>query len=68
MIKLPVYITPKEVADILGWTMQKARRWMRNAKILEVRGGRLVTTPDKLRDAFPEVWSEMLDAAEARED
>jgi phage antirepressor YoqD-like protein len=65
--KLPVYIEIYQVAKVLGWTHYKARRWLRAANALVMRGDTMVTTPDKLRESFPEVWSELLGEIEDRE-
>lgn len=67
-MKLPVYVTVKEVADILGWTNYRARRWLKSAGALVQRGDKLVTTPEKLRDSFPELWEQYMSMAEDREE
>lgn len=67
-MKLPVYITIPEVAGILGWPYHRTKRWLKSANALVQRGDTLVTTPERLRDAFPEVWDEYLERAETRED
>lgn len=61
-----VYITPREVADILEWTKddvangtRKALRWLRGAGALVKRGNRWVTTKELLRKSFPEVYEEI---------
>lgn len=67
----PLYITPMEVAEAIGWTKagdppekrqqasRKAARWLRSAGALIERGGKTFTTREKLKAAFPEVWEEL---------
>ncbi len=66
--QIPVYITIQEVANILRWSRKRTRRWLLASNALVQRGGEWVTTAERLRDAFPEVWAEMLDKAEEREE
>lgn len=69
----PPYIHTDEIADLLnraeshigcgsGWTTRKAKRWLVRANAaVKVPGLRsVVTTREKLRDAFPDIWSSIL--------
>jgi len=48
-----------DVAQLLGWRTERARRWIRRHDIGFQVGSRWFTTPTKLRDAFPEVYTEI---------
>lgn len=61
------YLHTDEVADLLNkaagknvWDARKVRRWLQKAQALVKRGGSWVTTRAKLREAFPEVWEELV--------
>jgi DNA integrity scanning protein DisA with diadenylate cyclase activity len=45
-----------EVAKLVGWSTRRARRRLLATGAVEKRGGRFVTTLDRLRCHFPEVW------------
>lgn len=66
-MKLPIYVYVRDIAVILGWKKPKTMRWLRAANVLSMRGGRWVVTTDKLREAFPEVWEELLNESEDKE-
>jgi hypothetical protein len=53
---MAVYITVSEVARVLGWSYLKTLRWLRKAGAIVRRNDRLVTTPERLIEAFPEVY------------
>ena len=53
-------ITTRQVADALGWPSQRARRWLVKTGAGVKRGGRIITTPSRLAENFPEVWREMI--------
>jgi hypothetical protein len=67
-----LYITPQQVADIIGWTQEakengepeanavrRARDWLISSGAAIKRGGKWVTTKEKLKMAFPEVYEEI---------
>ncbi len=61
-----LYITPEEVAKIIGWDKEdpkngtrRARDWLISSGAAIKRGGKWVTTKEKLRQAFPEVYEEI---------
>ncbi len=62
---LPVYLTTAEVAAILGWSQRRARRWLENEDALVWRAGHLVTTRHRLREAFPEIYDEIVQALDS---
>lgn len=49
-----------DIAALLGWSTKRARRWLQRQEIGIRIGSRWFTTPTKLREAFPEVYSEIL--------
>lgn len=49
-----------DVAELLGWTRVRAQRWMEREEVGFKIGSRWYTTPTKLRDAFPEVYAELV--------
>ncbi|MFM2416371.1 MAG: hypothetical protein RL385_1094 [Pseudomonadota bacterium] len=49
-------ITTDKVAAALGWSTKRARRWLLTTGAGEKRAGRVITTPTKLVEHFPEVW------------
>jgi hypothetical protein len=49
-----------DVAALLGWSTKRARRWLQREAIASKMGSRWVTTPTKLREAFPEIHDELL--------
>lgn len=69
-VPVPVYLTVRQVAERLSaggkfpeWTArdcQKTRRWMKKEGVLIWRGGRQVTTPDRLIESFPEVLDRIM--------
>lgn len=55
-------LTTRDIADLLGWSTQRARRWLlrtgaasKRTGLHGRRGGRYVTTWARLRASFPEV-------------
>lgn len=48
-----------DVADALGWDTQRARRWLQKTDAGTKRGGRVITTPDRLAAHFPEAFHEV---------
>jgi hypothetical protein len=68
---LPKLLGSREVADVMGWDTQKARRWLKRTEAgSQPTGhrGRVVTTPARLAAHFPEVFQEVvLGSMEARE-
>jgi hypothetical protein len=59
---LPLYLSAKQIGDVLGWSRRKAWRWLSRANALVTRNGRRYTTPELLREAFPEVWNRVVDS------
>lgn len=53
-------LSSKAVATMLGWSTKRARRWMESSGLGFKMGARYFTTPTKIRDAFPEVYAEIL--------
>lgn len=49
-----------DVAGLLGWKTKRARRWLQRQEIGIKIGSRWFTTPTKLREAFPEVYAEII--------
>ena len=62
MSEPPVYFTVKDIQKLLGrgWTMERTRRWLRRAGVLEDRHGTLVTTSERLASAFPELYRRLV--------
>lgn len=67
MSALPVYITTDDVARLLGWSTQRATDWLKRENAVIKRAGRWVTTPERLRSSFPEVWDRLLEEKADRE-
>lgn len=61
------YLHMDEVADLLNqaagklvWSTERVRRWLVRSEAATKRGRSWLTTRDQLRDAFPELWRELL--------
>lgn len=52
----PVYLRVGEVARILRWDRNRARRWLKKAGCIVVRGGKSVVPVERLKLEFPEVY------------
>jgi hypothetical protein len=52
---LQLYYSVRDVAKVLGWGYLRTWRWVRRTGIFVRRGGRLVTTRERLVAEFPEV-------------
>ena len=50
-----IYISVAQVARLLGWRTQRAKRWLRREGAAVKIGDRWYTTRDRLRASFPEV-------------
>lgn len=57
--KLPIYLETHHVAEIMGWTTDKARYWLKREHAAKKRGGRYYTTASRLRAVFPEAFEAM---------
>lgn len=57
-----IFITVGQVRAALGerWSPRKVRRWLERAGVLERRFGVLVTTPERLATAFPEIYRRLI--------
>jgi hypothetical protein len=62
--KPPVLLSSAHLAGLLGWTTQRALRWMKRHGIALKDGSRYVTTRTALREAFPEVYTDIVDSIE----
>ena len=63
---MTLYIKTSQVAEILDspedpWSTLRARRWLRRTGALVKRGKRYYTTPELLRDHWPEVFVRVCD-------
>lgn len=56
----PVYIFSHTVAELIGWNPQRVRRLWHKHGIAHSVGGRIATTPDELRNLWPEQWDAVL--------
>lgn len=56
--KLPVYLTSRQVADLLTWDTQHARRWMIREEVAVKRGKYWLVPLSRLRAIFPEAYDE----------
>lgn len=77
----PPYLHTDELADLLNatggdgaaWTARRVRRWLRrHGAAVELRGvgagrGAVVTTRDRMREAFPDVYEAILRNAPSEE-
>lgn len=53
-------LSAADVGKLLGWSTERARDWLiRNECGFKI-GSRWFTTPTKIRDAFPEIYTEVL--------
>ena len=57
-----VYFTIGDICDALGarWSARRVRRWLGRAGILERRFGVVITTPERLLEAFPELYRALI--------
>lgn len=53
-------LSSAEVARLLGWRTKRARKWLQREAIGVKIGSRWFVTPTKLREAFPEVYEELM--------
>jgi hypothetical protein len=53
-------LSSAEVAKLLGWRTKRARKWLQREGLGVKIGSRWFTTPTKLREAFPEVYEELV--------
>src|SRR5678815_1021746 len=60
------YFGVPEIAASLGWTWKRTKGWLSREGVLIRKADRWVTTPDKLRAAFPEVWARICEEREER--
>jgi hypothetical protein len=54
-VKLPAMFTAAEIAKLLGWETQRARRWLLRSGAGVKRSGRVICTPTSLAAHFPEI-------------
>ena len=57
-MKLPLFLTITQVAEILGpdWDYRRTWRWLKRNDALVHHAGKLCTTIPALRKAFPETF------------
>jgi hypothetical protein len=60
----PKLLFAADIARYLGWTTERARRWLISTGAGSKRGGRYCTTPGKLAAHFPEVFDAVLEREE----
>lgn len=53
------YLSVPDVAQLFGWTTEATRKWLTKAGLLVRRGGRPVTTPERLHAEFPEAFQRL---------
>jgi len=56
-----------ELAELIGWSTKRMRRYLIECGAAQKRGGRWIVTTAKLVAAFPEVW-DVMSARRAGED
>jgi hypothetical protein len=61
-----LYYGTKDIAAILGWNERRTRRWLHRTKAGFHLGKNLVTTPEVLKKAFPDVWLKICEDREER--
>lgn len=61
---LPKLLYARDIAALLGWQTQRARRWLRVTGAGVKRGGRFVTTLPMLLAHFPEVAAAVMEAGD----
>lgn len=67
----PLFYTIKQVQRAAGmeqWSSRRIRRWLGRAGALERRYGTVVTTPERLAIAFPEIYRRLLEADDDEEE
>lgn len=57
--KQKTFLTTTDVAEILGYTTNGARLWLKRNNAGRLVGGRWITTPSRLAAAFPEAMQEL---------
>jgi hypothetical protein len=53
-------LSAADVARLLGWRTERARRWIVREGCGTRRRGRWYTTPTMLRESFPELYTELM--------
>lgn len=53
-------LSTADMARLLGWTTERMRRWLLRENCAFRRRGYWYTTPNMLREAFPELYTELL--------
>jgi hypothetical protein len=53
-------LSAADVARLLGWTTERTRNWIIREGCGTRRMGRWYTTPNMLREAFPELYTELM--------
>ena len=61
---LGVVLSTVDVANLLGWRVERARRWLQREGVGFQMGERWFTTPTKIRAAFPDVYQELTPKSE----
>jgi hypothetical protein len=54
-----VYISTAEIAGLLGWRIERVRRWLEREGALRKIGRHYYTTKSRLRAAFPEIQQDI---------
>lgn len=53
------YYSVTEVANMLGWPAQRARRWMMRTGLAVKIAGRWFAPRARFREVFPDLWEEV---------
>jgi hypothetical protein len=74
---LPKIITSRKLAEVLDnpsssdprdrWSPQRAARWLQSTGAGVKRGGKWITTPERLIEHFPEAFAELSLASASRD-
>lgn len=51
-----IYLGTHDVAELMGWSTDQARYWLKREGAVQKRGGRWYTTESRLRAVFPEAF------------
>jgi hypothetical protein len=62
----PAVLTVAKVAELMGWTVKRTRRWLLTAGALEKQGRQWVTTQERLAEVFPAAYRAVVEGERER--
>ncbi len=58
--KKPIYYTMAEAADMIGWSTDRTRHFLKQNKAAKKLGTRWLTSKSLLRTVFSDTWDEIV--------